>query len=148
MDFIFDKDVLQDMQTIISLYKKFDRYKDNTRESLYYHILPSIKLKQYKIHKDKDGNVIAFTNWAFLDKEAEEQFIKTASIEDDKWNSGNKAWHIDTVCVKDIKKVMAWTKNHFKKILKVGEGLNWLRVDNNDNIYRKAIKFKREFHNG
>lgn len=148
MNFIFDKDVLQDMQTIISLYKKFDRYKDNTRESLYYHILPSIKLKQYKIHKDKDGNVIAFTNWAFLDKEAEEQFIKTASIDDDKWNSGNKAWHIDTVCVKDIKKVMAWTKNYFKKILKVGEGLNWLRVDNNDNIYRKAIKFKREFHNG
>jgi len=147
MDFIFDKDKLEEIQQIISLYKKFDRYKNTTREELYYHILPSIKLKQYKIHKHGD-EVIAFTNWAFLNEETEKKFMETLSIAKDKWNSGNKAWHIDTVCVKDMKKVMAWTKNYFKKILKVGEGLNWLRIDNNNNIYRKSIKFKREFHNG
>jgi len=145
MDFIFDKGTLQDMQTIISLYKKFDRYKDNTRESLYYHILPSIKLKQYKIHKHGD-EVIAFTNWAFLDKEAEEQFIKTASIENDKWNSGNKTWHIDTVCVKDIKKVMRWTKKYFTNLLGLGKPVHWLRVDDNDNIYRKTTRYTKEIY--
>ena len=32
MNFIFDKDKLKDMHDVISLYKKFDRYKDLTRE--------------------------------------------------------------------------------------------------------------------
>ncbi len=39
-----------DMQVVIELYKKFDRYKDNTYEELYQHILPSFQLEQYKIH--------------------------------------------------------------------------------------------------
>jgi len=42
MTFIFNKSQLQDMQNIISLYKSFDKYKEFTREELYYHILPSI----------------------------------------------------------------------------------------------------------
>ena len=63
MNFIFDKKILEDMQMIISLYKKFDKYKDFSREDLYYHILPSIKLKQYKLHYDKDV-LIGFTNWS------------------------------------------------------------------------------------
>ena len=41
---------------------------------------------------------------------------------------------------------MAWTKKYFKKVLEVGKCLHWLRVDDQGNIYRKASKFKREFH--
>ena len=52
------------MQTVISLYKKFDKYNEFDRQDIYYHILPSFKCKQYKIHKDGDM-VIGFTNWAF-----------------------------------------------------------------------------------
>jgi hemolysin-activating ACP:hemolysin acyltransferase len=132
MNFISDKKTLQDMQTIISLYKKFDKYKDFSREDLYYHILPSIELKQYKIHYDGD-NVIAFTNWAFLNKDNEDYFLKTGDIKE--WNSGKSLWHIDTICVKNLRKVMAWTKNYFAKTLGLNQPINWLRVSNN-NIYR------------
>ena len=77
------------MQTIISLYKKFDKYKDFSREDLYYHILPSIKLKQYKIHYDGD-NVIGFTNWALLDKDNEDYYLRKGEVKE--WNSGETLW--------------------------------------------------------
>ncbi len=109
------------------MYKRFDRYKDLTREDLYYHILPSFKLNQYKIHKDKN-DMIAFTNWAYLDKDVEKKFIQTGDLEDNSWNSGNELWHIDTVCVKNIRKVMAWTKQHFTKVLGLNQPINWLRI--------------------
>ena len=120
------------MQQIISLYKKFDKYKDFSREDLYYHILPSIKLKQYKLHYDKDV-LIGFTNWAFLDKDNEDHYLKTGEIEE--WNSGETLWHIDMICIKDLRKIMAWTKNYFTKMLGVNQPVNWLRMSK-DKIYR------------
>jgi hemolysin-activating ACP:hemolysin acyltransferase len=145
MDFIFNKDILKDMQTIISLYKKFDKYSEFDRQDIYCHILPSFKLKQYKIHKDGE-NVIAFTNWAFLDIEADKKFSETSLIDDDKWNSGNIVWHVDTVCVKDIKKVMRWTKQYFTNLLGLGKPVYWLRIDDKNNIYRRAIRYTKEIY--
>ena len=143
MDLIFDKKKLQDMHTTISLYKKFDRYKDTTKEELFYHILPSFKLNQYKIHKNGD-NVIAFTNWAFLDQKAEDNFMKTGKV--NSWNCGNKAWHVDTICVKDIKKVMAWTKKYFTNLLGLGKPVHWLRLDDHNKIYRKVTQYTKEIY--
>ena len=143
MNFIFDKDKLEEIQQIISLYKKFDRYKDNTREELYYHILPSIKLKQYKIHKHGD-EVIAFTNWAFLNEKAEEKLIKTGIVKD--WNCGDKVWHIDTVCVKNIVKVMRWTKKYFTNLLGLNKPVHWLRLDKDNKVYRKATRYTKEIY--
>ena len=143
MDFIFDKDKLKDMHDVISLYKRFDRYKDLTREDLYYHILPSFKLNQYKIHKD-ENDMIAFTNWAFLNKDTEKKFIQTGDLRDNSWNSGNELWHIDTVCVKNIRKVMAWTKQHFTKVLGLNQPINWLRISDDNKIYRKTTRFTKE----
>ena len=91
--------------------------------------------------------MIAFTNWAFLNNDAQNRFISTTFLKPNDWKSGDNVWHIDTICVKNIRKVMSWTKEHFRKILKVNQPLNWLRIDNNGVIYRKASKFKREFHN-
>ena len=143
MDFIFDKDKLEEIHTIVSFYKKFDRYKDNTREELYYHILPSFELKQYKIHKHGD-EVIAFTNWAFLNQEAENHLIKTGEVLS--WNCGDKVWHIDTVCVKNIVKVMRWTKQYFTNLLGLGKPVHWLRLDENNKVYRKATRYTKEIY--
>ena len=93
----------EDMQVVINFYKKFDRYKDNTDEEIYQHILPSFQLKQYKIHKDGE-NVIAFTNWAFLSKEIENRYVETAELNSEDWNSGDRLWHIDTLCMGNILK--------------------------------------------
>ena len=40
---------------VINLYYRHDKYKKNTYPELYYHILPSINLNQYKIFKDQNG---------------------------------------------------------------------------------------------
>jgi hemolysin-activating ACP:hemolysin acyltransferase len=138
--------MLDDIRTIISLYKRFDRYKRFTDTSLLFHIFPSYQLKQYKLHKQGD-EVIAFTNWAFLSDEAEKRFLSTTFLKPNDWNSGNNVWHMDTICVKNIRKVMSWTKEHFRKILKVNQPLNWVRISDDGKIYRKSTKFKREFHN-
>ena len=114
-----------------------------SRKMLFYHILPSFKLNQYKIHKNGD-NVIAFTNWAFLDQKAEDNFMKTGKV--DSWNCGNKAWHVDTICVKDIKKVMAWTKKYFTNLLGLGKPVHWLRLDDHNKIYRKVTQYTKEIY--
>jgi hemolysin-activating ACP:hemolysin acyltransferase len=142
MNFIFNKKILKDMQMIISLYKKFDKYKDFSREDLYYHILPSVKLKQYKIHYDGDM-VIGFTNWAFLNKDVEKKFINTGDLKDQDWNSGNELWHIDTICVKNLNKIMSWTKQYFTKKLGINKPINWLRISKNK-VLRKQTRFTKE----
>ena len=125
------------MQVVINFYKKFDRYKDNTDEEVYQHILPSFQLKQYKIHKDGE-NVIAFTNWAFLNKEAQNRYVKTAKLNQEDWNSGDRLWHIDTLCIGNILKVHRWTKEYFTKLLGVNKAINWLRVSSDNKIKRQT----------
>ena len=121
------------MQVVINFYNKFDRYKDNTDEEIYQHILPSFQLKQYKIHKDGE-NVIAFTNWAFLSKEIENRYVKTAELNSEDWNSGDS----DTLCMGNILKVHRWTKEYFTKLLGVNKAINWLRVSSDNKIKRQT----------
>jgi hypothetical protein len=42
--------------------------------------------------------------------------------------------------------IMKWVKNYFRDKIEVDESVKWVRQDNNFHIYRKAEKFKREFH--
>lgn len=133
------------MHEVIKLYKKFDRYKDNTHEELFFHILPSFKLSQYKIHKNGD-DVIAFTNWAFLNKKAEKRFLQTTELESEDWNSGTEAWHVDTLCIGNIKKVMRWTKQYFTNLLGLGKPVHWLRLNNENKVYRKETRVTKEIY--
>jgi hemolysin-activating ACP:hemolysin acyltransferase len=127
--------MLDDLKTILSLYRQFDRYNKNTDKELLFHILPSYELKQYKIHKQGE-EVIAFTNWAFLDKDAEKQFILTGKINPNDWKSGDNVWHIDFICVKNIKKVMSWIKQYYTNLLGTNKSVNWLRVSDNGKVYK------------
>ena len=131
---------------IINLYYKFDKYKKNTYPELYYHILPSINLNQYKLFKDEQG-IFGFVNWAYLSKEIENSYIQTSTIYKNEWKSGNYLWLYDIVILRKNKEVMSWVYNYFKKLLKTNESISWLRLDKNDKVYRVAKKYKREFHN-
>ena len=53
-------------------------------------------LGQYKIHSDEEG-VYGFRNWAFLDEEAEQNYMIKREIDFDDWNSGDRVWVIDTI---------------------------------------------------
>jgi hemolysin-activating ACP:hemolysin acyltransferase len=127
--------MLDDLKTILSLYRKFDRYKKYTDKELLFHILPSYELNQYKIHTQGD-EVIAFTNWAFLNKDAEKQLILTGKINPNDWKSGNNVWHIDIICVKNIKKVMSWIKQYYTNLLGTNRSVNWLRVSDDGKVYK------------
>jgi hemolysin-activating ACP:hemolysin acyltransferase len=144
MRFIFDKEKLKDIHDVISLYLKFDRYKRYSRVQIYAHLLPCFLLDQYKIHKDKDNNMIAFTNWAFLDKQTEDRFIQKGILNQPDWKSGDRLWHMDTICIGDIKKVMSWTKKYFKEKLGVGKTISWLRVSNRGDVYRQTTRKIKE----
>ena len=67
------------MQEIIKLFQTFDKYKDNSYQELYYHILPSINLQQYKVFKDERG-LYALVNWAKLDNKDEDQYSQTGLL--------------------------------------------------------------------
>ncbi len=90
--------------------------------------------------------MIAFTNWAYLNKETEDRFTRTGIIKQKDWKSGDRAWHIDTLCIGDIKKVMAWTKKYFKEKLGVGKTISWLRISDRGEIYRETtVKIKENW---
>ena len=131
---------------IINLYYKFDKYKKNTYPELYYHILPSINLNQYKVFKDEQG-IFGFVNWAYLSKEIEKSYIETSTIYKNEWKSGDYLWLYDIVIIRKSKEVMSWVYNYFKKLLKTNESISWLRLDMDDKVYRVSKKYKREFHN-
>ncbi len=133
------------MNKIINFYKTFNKYKNNNYDDIYYHILPSINSNQYKIFEDQQG-LYGFVNWAFINKEEEDNYKLKGMIKKDKWQSGNNLWLYDILISKNAREVMSWVYNYFKNYLKVNECINWLRLDNNNNIYRISKKYKREFH--
>ena len=130
---------------VIGLYYNFDKYKKNTYDELYHHILPSINLNQYKIFKDEQG-IYGFVNWAYLSKEIENDYIRTGKIYEDEWKSGNLLWLYDIIIIRNSKKVMSWVYNYFKKLLKINESISWLCIDKNNQIYRVGKKIKKGFH--
>jgi len=70
---------IYDITVAFGLYKLFPRYSNHTYEDVHTHIAPSIELDQYKIHYNK-GVPYAFTNWAFLNEDAEQRFMTTAML--------------------------------------------------------------------
>ena len=131
---------------VINLYYHFDKYKKNTYPELYYHILPSINLNQYKIFKDEKG-IFGFVNWAYLNKDVEKAYVTSSKIYKNEWKSGVNLWLYDIVILRKSNEVMSWVYNYFKKLLKTNESISWLRLDKNDKVYRVSKKYKRKFHN-
>jgi hemolysin-activating ACP:hemolysin acyltransferase len=133
------------MQDVIQLYSNFKKYRTFTNKELYNHILPSFQCNQYKRFEDDKG-LFGFVNWAFLSKEKEDQYIKQGIIKNNEWQSGTNLWLYDIVILRNARIVMSWVYNYFKDYLKVNQCINWLRLDESNNIYRVAKKYKREFH--
>ena len=131
---------------VISLYYNFDKYKKNTYPELYYHILPSINLNQYKIFKDDKG-IFGFVNWAYLNEDVEKAYVTTSKIYKNEWKSGVNLWLYDIVILRKSNEVMSWVYNYFKKLLKTNESISWLRLNKQDQVYRVSKKYKRDFHN-
>ncbi len=125
---------INDLYKIIHLYRQFPRYDKMKYQDLVNMILPSFNLEQYQLHK-VNGEVIGFTNWAFLSDEVEKRFTTTGRLKASEWKSGNNIWHIETVAKSHLREIMKWTKEYFRNVLEVDQPLKWLRIADDSTIY-------------
>ena len=136
---------MTDLYRIVHLFRQFPRYDKLTYEDIVKKITPSLNLDQYQIHR-VNGQDVGFTNWAYLSDTVEERFKITGKLKPNEWNSGDNIWHIETVAKSHLREIMSWTKEYFRNKLNVDQPIKWLRVKDNNIIYRRSQKFKREFH--
>ena len=88
----------EDLKNIISLYRNYNIYNQCSENDLIQHILPSLYLNQYKVFRYNDtGVVYAFTNWAFLNDEAQNRYKITGIL--------NKFESVFTASVGSIKPI-------------------------------------------
>ena len=135
----------EDLEEAIKLYKDQQIWKHMTTKELADYIIPSIALDQYHLFKyDTTGVAYAFTNWAFLSKEAEERFKKTGIVERFDWDSGNNVWHIDTINTHKgkINDIYKWTAYNFLKILPEDTEINWIRLTKSGNKIKRINKMR------
>jgi hemolysin-activating ACP:hemolysin acyltransferase len=137
--------LMTDLYRIVHLFRQFPRYDKLTYEDIVKKITPSLNLDQYQIHR-VNGQDVGFTNWAYLSDTVEERFKLTGKLKPNEWNSGDNIWHIETVAKSHLREIMSWTKEYFRNKLNVNQPIKWLRVKDNNIIYRRSQKFKREFH--
>ena len=136
---------MTDLYRVVHLFRQFPRYDKLKYEDIVKKITPSLNLDQYQIHR-VNGQDVGFTNWAYLSDTVEERFKLTGKLKPNEWNSGDNIWHIETVAKSHLREIMSWTKEYFRNKLKVDQSIKWLRVKDNNVIYRRSEKFKREFH--
>lgn len=122
---------------VINLYKQFNRYKENSYEELYNHILPSINHNYYKIFKD--DKIYGFANWAFVNENTQYKFIQTGVI--DNWNCGDIMLHIDFIATKNVKQIMNWLKKSATKKYGINKQFKWIRLDKKNKV-RKIMTVK------
>jgi hemolysin-activating ACP:hemolysin acyltransferase len=137
--------LMTDLYRVVHLFRQFPRYDKLTYEDIVKKVIPSLNLDQYQIHR-VDGKDIGFTNWAYLSDTVEERFKLTGKIKPNEWKSGNNIWHIETIAKSNLREIMSWTKEYFREKLEVDQCVKWLRIKDNNIIYRTSEKFKREFH--
>jgi hemolysin-activating ACP:hemolysin acyltransferase len=121
------------------------RYDKYTYEQIVGMVLPSINLDQYQIHRlGKDD--VGFTNWAFMNDIVQHRYKTSGRLKDNEWNCGKNIWVMAVVAKSNAREIINWVKEYFKPKLQVNECVKWLRVSDDNNIYRSSEKFKRGFH--
>jgi len=137
---------MNDLHRIISVYRHFEKYNSYKYEKLVNMILPSYNLGQYQIHRDKN-EVIGFTNWAFLNDIVEHRFKATGILKANQWNCGDNLWHIETLAKRNLKEIMAWTKNHFTCLYGYDKPIKWLRIKDNKIVKQQVRHTKPSWNN-
>ena len=136
---------MTDLDRVIHLYRQMPRYDKYTYAQIAGMILPSINLDQYQIHRLGKEDV-GFTNWAFINDIVQQRYKTSGRLKDNEWNCGKNIWVMAVVAKSNAREIINWVKEYFKPKLEVNECVKWLRVSDNNNIYRSSEKYKRGFH--
>ena len=136
---------MTDLDRVIHLYRQMPRYDKYTYAQIAGMILPSINLDQYQIHRLGKEDV-GFTNWAFINDIVQQRYKTSGRLKDNEWNCGKNIWVMAVVAKSNAREIINWVKEYFKPKLEVNECVKWLRVSDDNNIYRSSEKYKRGFH--
>ena len=136
---------MTDLDRVIHLYRQMPRYDKYTYAQIAAMILPSINLDQYQIHRLGKEDV-GFTNWAFINDIVQQRYKTSGRLKDNEWNCGKNIWVMAVVAKSNAREIINWVKEYFKPKLEVNECVKWLRVSDDNNIYRSSEKYKRGFH--
>ena len=138
-----------DIIDIIRLYRTFPKYNFISDKEIAKGIIPSLDLNQYKLFRYPSTDVAyAFTNWAFLNKESEEKFLKTGILENLDWDSGDICWHIETVntALDKIKYIYDSTAEELYKDKRIYNNkdkyIYWLRMNKSGKEIQRVNKIK------
>lgn len=134
-----------DIIDIIRLYREFPKYNYLSDRDIARAIIPSLSLNQFKIFRYPSTDVAyAFTNWAYLNKTAEERFLKTGVLENLDWDSGDICWHIETVNTNNtkLKEIYKWTAEKLSKEIGNDSTIHWLRINKSGKEIKRLNKMK------
>jgi len=136
---------VSDLDRAVHIFRQMPRYDKYTYEQIVGMVLPSINLDQYQIHRlGKDD--VGFTNWAFMNDIVQHRYKTSGRLKDNEWNCGKNIWVMAVVAKSNAREIINWVKEYFKPKLEVNECVKWLRVSDDNSIYRSSEKFKRGFH--
>ena len=136
---------MSDLDRVIHLYRQMPRYDKYTYEQIVGMVLPPINLDQYQIHRLGKQD-LGFTSWAYMNDIVQHRYKISGRLKDNEWNCGKNIWVMAVVAKSNAREIITWVKEYFKPKLQVNECVKWLRVSDDNNIYRSSEKFKRGFH--
>ena len=136
---------MSDLDRAVHIFRQMPRYNKYTYEQIVGMVLPSINLDQYQIHRLGTDDV-GFTNWAFMNDIVQHRYKTSGRLKDNEWNCGKNIWVMAVVAKSNAREIITWVKEYFKPKLQVNECVKWLRVSDDNSIYRSSEKFKRGFH--
>jgi hemolysin-activating ACP:hemolysin acyltransferase len=134
-----------DIIEVIRLYREFPKYNYLSDKDIARAIIPSLSLNQAKIFRyPTTGVVYAFTNWAYLNKQVEDRFLKTGILENLDWDSGDICWHIETIntAQNKIKEIYKYTANRLAEDIGEENFINWIRINKSGKGIKRVNKMK------
>ena len=134
-----------DIIDVIRLYREFPKYNYLSDKDIARAIIPSLSLNQFKIFRyPNTGVAYAFTNWAYLNKQVEQRFLKDGILENLDWDSGDICWHIETVNTANdkIKQIYKYTAIRLAEDIGEDKYCNWIRIHKSGKGIKRINKMK------
>ena len=134
---------LTDIHSVIDLYKTFNKYKNFTREQLFYYLQKPISLGQCKIFYN-NNLATGFISWAYFNNKTEKHFKKTGEVL--YWSGGKNIWLIDLVSAENLTDMIKYAKKHFSNIMTDEQRINYIRVDEKDRIVKYSSQINKDHY--
>jgi len=134
-----------DIIDVIRLYREFPKYNYLSDKDIARAIIPSLSLNQFKIFRyPNTGVAYAFTNWAYLNKQVEQRFLKAGILENLDWDSGDICWHIETINTAQdkIKEIYKYTAIRLAEDIGEDKYCNWIRIHKSGKGIKRINKMK------